>query len=208
LLFAALASAQSTFDAGVGFGTAHAPATGAGIENANSINAFAGCTPSAADPNCQATPSLGGFFLSIGGEWMLDKHYGFGAEVSVHPAKSDYGPLQYRQTFYDFNGVYAPVSQKRWAILLQGGIGGAKTGFSFTQSGCVGTAVCSTSSQPVGSTNHFQVHMAAGVQLYVTEHVYVRPEFSVHYIPNFTEQFGSNWATQGTIWLGYTLGDR
>ncbi len=42
-----------------------------------------------------------------------------------------------------------------------GGIGDAKTGFSFTSSGCVGTAVCTSQTQPVGSSNHFQIHVGA-----------------------------------------------
>jgi hypothetical protein len=30
---------------------------------------------------------------------MFQKHFGVGAEVNLQPAKSDYGPLQYWQTF-------------------------------------------------------------------------------------------------------------
>ena len=53
---------------------------------------------------------------------MLQKHFGVGAEVNLQPAQSSYGPLQYRQTFYDVNGIYAPINQKRLAVQLQGGI--------------------------------------------------------------------------------------
>jgi Outer membrane protein beta-barrel domain len=202
------ASAQSSFDLNVGFGTAQVGSNGSGIDNASSPNAFGGCTPGSADLFCQKTPSLGGFFLSLGGDVMLQKHYGVGAEVSIHPAKSDYGPLQYRQTFYDFNGIYAPINEKRVMVQLQGGIGGARTGFSFFQSSCVGTAVCSSGSQPVGTASHFQLHAGLGVQFYVTEHVFIRPQFDLHYVPGFTDQFGSKAVPEGTVWVGYSFGGR
>ena len=51
---------------------------------------------------------------------FLNKHFGVGAEVNLQPAKSDYGPLQFRQTFYDFNGIYAPVNEKQIQVQLQG----------------------------------------------------------------------------------------
>jgi hypothetical protein len=209
LFFVPLAGAQSTFDVNVGFGSAHVASSGAGIDNLSSpTNAFGACSPGSGDAFCQKTPGLGGFFLGFGGSLMMQKHYGFGAEVNLQPAKSDYGPLQYRQTFYDVNGIYAPINEKRVQIQLQGGIGGAKTGFSFTQNGCVGTAVCSTQSQPVGNSNHFQIHAGLGVQFYLTQHVFIRPQFDYHYVPSLTDQFGSNSVPEGTIWLGYSFGER
>ena len=208
LASAPMSKAQTSFDLNIGFGTAHTGSNGSGIDNAASINAFGTCSPSSGDPNCQKTPGLGGFFLGLGGDVMMTKHFGAGAEFNLQPAKSDYGPLQYRQTFYDFNGVYAPVNEKRVQLQLQGGIGGARTSFSFTQNSCVGTAVCTSSSQPVGSTNHFQVHAGVGVQLFLTDHIFIRPQFDLHYVPNFTDQFGSTAVPQGTVWVGYSWGDR
>jgi len=208
LASAPMSKAQTSFDLNIGFGTAQTGSNGSGIDNANSINAFGICSPSSGDPNCQKTPGLGGFFLGLGGDVMMTKHFGVGAEFNLQPAKNDYGPLQYRQTFYDFNGIYAPVNQKRVQLQLQGGIGGARTSFSFTQNACVGTAVCTSSSQPVGSTNHFQVHAGVGVQLFLTDHIFIRPQFDLHYVPNFTDQFGSTAVPQGTVWVGYSWGDR
>jgi hypothetical protein len=138
---------------------------------------------------------------------LLWKHFGVGAEVMFQPAKSDYGPLQYRQTFYDFNGIFVPVNQKKFQLQLQGGIGGAKTSFSFTQTGCVGTAVCTTQTEPVGNTSHFQIHAGVGLQIFLTEHIFVRPQFDLHYVPNFTDQFGSNTVPAGMVWVGYSWGD-
>ena len=196
------ASAQSSVDVNVGFGAAHDKAAAGGIDS----NTGYTCTVGAA--NCQATPALSGFFMGVGGDVMLTKRYGFGGEASFQPVKANYGPLQYREIFYDFNGIFAPVNQKKAIVKIEGGIGGAKSSFSYTQTSCVGTAVCSTSSQPVGSSNHFQVHAGIGVQIFLTEHVFIRPQFDFHYVPGLTDQFGSNSVPAAMVWLGYSLGDR
>jgi len=206
LLAIPYASAQSSFDLNLGFGTSHVSGI-PGIDNVNSSNAFGTCTVGTADANCVKGPDLGGFFLGFGGAVMATKRFGFGAEVAFQPAKSDYAGLQYRQTFYDVNGIFAPVNQKKVIVQLLGGLGGAKTAFSYSQN-CTGIAVCSTQSQPVLNTNHFQIHAGLGVQIFVTEHIFIRPEFDLHYIPNFTDQFGSNVAPSATVWLGYSFGDR
>jgi hypothetical protein len=208
LLLIPFASAQSSVDFNVGFGTAHDKSTGAGIDNLNSANAFGSCTVGTADPYCQKSPALSGFFMGVGGDAMLTKRYGFGGEASLQPAKADYGPLQFREILYDFNGIYAPVNEKKVMVKIQGGIGGAKTSFSYTQTSCVGTAVCSKQSQPVGASNHFQVHAGVGVQIFLTDHVFLRPQFDFHYVPGLTDQFGSNMVPAAMVWLGYSLGDR
>ena len=207
LLFAVpSASAQSSFEMNIGGGTNHAKGIG-GIDNINSNNAFGTCTVGTADPNCVKGPSLNGFFLGFGGGIMATKRYGFGAEISFTPGKSDYAGLQYRQTFWDLNGIYSPLNQKKVMVQLIGGIGGAKTSFSYTQN-CAGIAVCSTQSQPVLNTNHFQIHAGVGVEIFVTDHVFIRPQLDLHYVPNLTDQFGTNVVPGAMVWLGYSFGDR
>ena len=204
------ASAQSSVDFAVGFGTAHDKANGGGIDNAD----FSACaTPGAVDASggtCLANPKLGGFFLGVRGDVMLWKYLGIGAEINVQPARSDYGPLQYRQEFYDFNAILSPVNAKRVSLRIEGGVGGAHTGFTFNQAGgCVGTAVCTPAQAlPVGTSNHFQFHAGVGVSLYVTDHVFIRPQFDMHYVPGFTDQFNSNFVPAATVWLGYSFGER
>ena len=202
LLSIPFASAQSSVDFNVGFGAAHDKAAPGGIDS----NTGYTCALGAA--SCQATPALSGFFMGVGGDVMLTKRYGFGVNATLQPAKANYGPLQYREIFYDFNGIFAPVNQKKAIVKIEGGIGGAKTSFTYTQSSCVGTAVCAKSSQPVGASNHFQVHAGIGVQIFLTEHVFIRPQFDFHYVPGLTDQFGSNMVPAGMVWLGYSIGDR
>jgi Outer membrane protein beta-barrel domain len=208
LFGATLASAQTSFDVNLGFGTAWDSANSGGIDNATSLNPFGSCTPGPSDANCESLPKLNGFFLGFGGDLMLYKHLGVGFEASVQPSRQDYGPLSSRQAFYDVNGIYAPISTKRASLQFQGGIGGARTSFAFTESGCVGTAVCSTTTEPVGNATHFQVHVGVGVQLFVTSHIFVKPEFDFHYVPGLTNQFGSDAVPEAMVWVGYSFGER
>ena len=90
-----------------------------------------------------------------------------------------------------------------WLVQILGGIGSARTGFSYTQSSCVGAAVCTTQSQPIGTTNHFAVHGGVALQYFVWNHVFVKPEFDYHYVPNLTNQFGSNSVPGVMISVGY-----
>ena len=215
LLCVPFASAQSSVDFMLGFGTAHDKANANGLDNTD----LSQCSPigsigASSGGTCQATPSLGGFFLGIAGDAMLWKHFGIGAEVNVQPVKTQllssvYGPVQYRQTFYDFNAIYAPVNTKRTTLQLLGGVGGAKTGLSIKQNSCVGSA-CVSQSSPIVNANHFQIHAGVGVSIFVSEHVFIRPQFDIHYVPNFTSQpgFGSNLVPAATVWLGYNFGDR
>jgi Outer membrane protein beta-barrel domain len=202
------ASAQNAVDVNIGFGSFHDSATGGGLDNANSLNAFGTCTPGSVDTFCQATGGLGSFFLGFGGDIMFSKRFGAGFQADIQPARSNYGPLQYRQSFLDANGIYAPIDRKRFVLQLMGGIGDARTSFSFTQSGCVGTAVCTSQTQPVGAANHLDIHAGVGVQIYLTSHVFVRPQFDYHYVPGLTNQFGSDSVPGATIWVGYNFGER
>lgn len=208
LFGASLVNAQTSFDVNLGFGTAWDSANGGGIDNGNSANPLGACTVGAADPNCESLPKLGGFFLGFGGDLMLYKHFGVGFDASLQPARETYGPLTSRQVFYDVNGIYAPISTKRYSLRLEGGVGGARTSFAYSESGCVGTAVCTTSTEPIGNASHFDVHVGVGVQIFVTEHIFVRPQFDFHYVPNLTNQFGSDAVPEAMVWVGYSFGER
>jgi opacity protein-like surface antigen len=209
LLFgASLASAQTSFDVNLGFGSAWDSANSGGIDNASSLNAFGACTPNSGDANCESLSKLNGFFLGFGGDLMLYKHLGVGFEASLEPTRQTYGPLNSRQAFYDVNAIYAPIATKRVSLQLEGGVGGARTSFSFSESGCVGTAVCTTSTEPIGSATHFQVHVGVGVQIFLTSHIFVKPEFDFHYVPGLTNQFGSDAVPEAMLWVGYSFGER
>jgi hypothetical protein len=207
LFLPVMAHAQSALDVNVNFGGAHDSATGLGIDNLSSANALGVCTPGSADTFCQATQHLSGFFLGFGGDIMFRQHLGMGAEVNFQPVHQDYGPLKSRQTFIDVNGIYEPYISKRAIVQLQGGIGSASTSFTISQNACVGTAVCTNQTASVGRANHFQVHFGAGLQIALTDRFFIRPQFDLHYVPNLTDQFGSNWVPAATVAVGYHFGE-
>jgi hypothetical protein len=203
LLLTPFAAAATSGSFSIGFGTAHVKSNDTGIDS-NTLNA---CTPGL-DYYCQSTPGLNGFFLGFSGDMMLSKLLGFGGEVSFLPARGNYGPLEFRQTFYDFNAIVMPVAKKRFALKLMGGIGGAKTGFTYNESSCVGTAICTNANEPIGSANHFQLHAGAGVEVYLTDYLFIRPQFDFRYVPGFTNQFGSNIVSGGMFWIGFRTSNR
>lgn len=208
-----LVHAQSGFDIAVGFGAIQDKASKTTVDQ-NLQN----CVPNDPAPPCVATPSLSQFMIGVSGDLMLWKRFGVGAEVNFEPSKQDYINLnasaaanglntlsvQSRMTLFDFNGILQPVKTKKVGVKLEGGIGGAN--LKFYQGGSSSSVLGSQNfSQYFQSSNHFQVHGGAGVQIYVTEHMFIRPQFDVHYVHNLTE-FGRNVVTEETVWLGYTFG--
>ncbi len=211
LACAPLARAQGSFDLALGFGTQHAKATGTGID----ANTFEPCQSSSTDTSCQATPALGGLFMGFEGDAMLNKHMGFAGELNFQPTKGNYGPIQARELFYDFNALYAPINRKNVQFRIEGGVGGAHFGTSYTSSSCVGSAVCQSQTVSAGSSSHFQVHVGAGVQFYVKDHFFIRPQFDFREVPglsgtygsNSVYQYGSNQVLGFSVWVGYNFGE-
>jgi hypothetical protein len=216
-LFMQLAHAQSTFDVNIGFGAVQDKASATGIDQ----QTYLSCTPSVTNSTCSATPSLNGFMLGVGGRVMLWKHIGVGGEANFQPSKQTYAQLQQgissigqpqidlnsRVTFWDFNGIYQPVSTKKAGLQIEGGIGGVNMKFYENATGSNALVGSYNSSQYAASSNHFQVHAGVGVQIYVSGNFFVRPQFDIHYVPNFV-QFGRNLVTEETVWVGYSFGER
>ena len=162
---------------------------------------------------CEAGPVIGGVFGVFGADFMINPHFGINGEYAFRFAQAPYLPLaglNMRPGFYDFNAVWEPISgsSNRIVPVLEGGIGGANITLYATQS-CSVTGINCSSSYPVGITaNHFQVHAGAGVKVYVTESVFLKPQFDFHYVPNLTDQFGRSWVPGVSVSIGYTFGGR
>ena len=45
------------------------------------------------------------------------------------------------------------------------------------------------------------------MQIYVSGNFFIRPQFDIHYVPNFI-QFGTNLVTEEMVWVGYSFGNR
>lgn len=188
------AHAQSGLDVFFGAGTATDTSSGQLIDTFNTGNPF-------------TSPSLGGTFGKAGGDIMFTPHLGVGAETDFRFSQGSYAGLTYRPLFYDFNAIWLPTYRfKRIVPELQAGLGGANMKFYYPQSYCDAFAGCSNTNSFVESSNHFQVHLEAGVRFYVTSHLFIRPQVDAHYINNFF-QFGDNWVPEYGGSIGWSFGE-
>jgi outer membrane protein W len=191
-----LARAQANVDVFFGLGTAQASSSG------QSIDTFG-------TGNYVNTPHLGGTFGKIGADLMLTPHFGVGGETDLRFSQSNYAGLNYRPVFYDFNAIYAPVkSFKRIVPQFQAGLGVVNLKFYYPQQQvCDPFAGCSSSNAYLESSNHFQVHVAAGLRFYASRHLFLQPQIDAHYVNNFF-QFGSNWVPEYSASVGWSFGSR
>lgn len=151
------------------------------------------------------TPRMGGLFETIGGDVMFRPTFGVGFETSFQTQRN-YAGLNYRPLFYDVNAVFQPViGEHKIVPELQAGLGAVNLRFYYNQSFCDQFGGCSTQNTYLESSNHFQLHLAAGVRFYVKGGIFVRPQFDLRYVNNFF-QFGSNWVPQYSMAVGYTFG--
>jgi len=95
------------------------------------------------------------------------------------------------------------ASDSKIVPVVEGGIGGAKVSIYFNQSIC---PLCGSQSGLLTSVNHFQVHGAVGVKLYVRPNMFLKPQVDFHYVPSLNQQYGSNFVPQYTLSIGYTFG--
>jgi hypothetical protein len=158
---------------------------------------------------CVAAPNIGGAFGVLGADFMITPHLGVNGEYSFRFAQAPYLPtegLNARPAFYDFNAVYEPMTgEGRIVPVLEGGIGGSKLSLYFNQSSCI-TSVCTSSSQIVATSNHFQLHGAVGVKIYVRSDMFIKPQIDLHWAHNLNQQYASDFVPQYTISIGYTFG--
>ena len=191
---------------------------GVGLASAQGVSAYFGLGAATDKSNGQDVdpplgdigPKLGGVFGKFGADFMFRPQFGVGGEYTFRFAQMDYAPsegVKLRPTFYDFNAIYHPISNKKVVPEFQGGIGGADMKFYLSGQSCVTITSCSTQSQYLQSSNHFQIHLSAGVRVYVRGGIYVRPQVDVHWVNNFNE-FGSGWVPEYGAVVGYTFGGR
>ena len=201
-LGACLASAQSGLDVYFGVGTATADSNGQSIDTFGS-----GQSGPANTPGFYNTPKLAGAFGKVGADLMFTPHFGAGAEADFRFKQGAYAGLNYRPTFYDFYGIWEPITRaKRVVPEIIGGLGVANLKFYYPQQFCDSFAGCTSSNSFIESANHFQAHVGAGIAFYATNHIFFRPQIDAHYVNNFY-QFGSNWVPEYSVSVGYRFGE-
>jgi hypothetical protein len=157
--------------------------------------------------------SLGGLFGSFGADFMLTPHLGVGGEYAFRFAQTDYVPglgLKARPGFYDFNAIYQPTKESKIVPVFQAGLGGARVSYYINQSVTSPLSGTTTYNTLVDQSNHFQLHFAAGVRFHLTNNIFIRPQFDLHWVHGFTDPnvpvYGSDWVPQYTVAIGYTFG--
>jgi hypothetical protein len=58
-----------------------------------------------------------------------------------------------------------------------------------------------------GSSNHLQLHLAAGLRFFIKPHLFIRPQVDYHWVRNLAEDqlgFGSNSVPEYTVAIGYS----
>jgi hypothetical protein len=159
---------------------------------------------------CEPAATMGGTFGVIGGDVMIWHNLGINVEDAFRFRQAPFLPaagINVRPSFYDFNAVYQPgPSSSRVVPVISGGIGGAKISAYINQQVCATSSLCINQSQFLTSSNHFQVHGAVGVKLYIHSNIFLKPQVDVHYVPNLTQEYGSNFVPQFTVSIGYTFG--
>jgi hypothetical protein len=160
---------------------------------------------------CEPGPKIGGLFGVFGVDVRFKRHLGINAEYTFHFKKVPFLPddsLNMRPAFYDVNVMWMRVAGNRIAPLLEGGAGGARLGLRSTSTTPI-TGITNTSSFSAGSRpNHAQLHFGAGLKFYVRGNIFIKPQFDLHYVFNFKDQFGRNLVPEYTGSLGYTFGGR
>jgi len=156
--------------------------------------------------SCETAPTMGGVFGVFGADLMFTPHLGMNGEYSFRFAQASYLPsesLNVRPAFYDFNLIYQPGGDSHVVPVLEGGIGGSKLSFYFTQQSNV-----FNQSQFVASSNHFQVHGAAGMKIYINSIVFIKPQLDLRWVDHLNNQYKRNFVPEYTVSIGYTFGRR
>jgi hypothetical protein len=190
-----LAQAQR-FDVYAGVGTATDSSSHQSIDTFSTGNLF-------------STPGMTGAVGKVGADFMFTPLFGVGGQTDFRFSQAGYAGLNYRPTFYDFNGIFLPLGHKLKRVVpeFQAGLGAVNLKFYENQTACDAFAGCSSSNLFVEGSNHFQVHMAAGVRFYITPHLFFRPQVDARYVNNFF-QFGSNWVPEYNASIGWSFGER
>jgi hypothetical protein len=160
---------------------------------------------------CEPGTAISGLFGVVGADFMFRTHLGINGEYLFRFSRAPFLPnagLDFRPSFYDLNALYQPFSSKRIVPFLEGGIGLAKVSLYFNPQACVISTPCTDQSSALGSSNHFQLHGAGGVKVYIKGNIFVKPEFDLRWVRGLNQEFARSWVWGYTVGVGYTFGKR
>ena len=146
----------------------------------------------------------GGTYLGVGGDYLLKRKFGVGAEVFWRKTQGLYNSqLPFRPVFWNFNAIYAPTFKKHFGAELVAGVGGETIRQYGLVSNCDSNGNCSNYT----SDTHFMGAVGGGLRIYPIRGIFVRPEARIYLVPNNVE-FNSSLAVRYGVSIGFTLGGR
>ena len=140
----------------------------------------------------------GGAFPGFSADFLLFHHLGAEGEVFWRAGQNSYaGSQPFRPIFIAFNAIWVQPIVSRLAIEALAGLGAESVRFY--------QPFLNVNFTNYTSQNHFMGDVGGGVRLYVTPHVFIRPEVRLYLVhDNF--QFSSGHATRLGASLGYSFG--
>lgn len=142
----------------------------------------------------------GGAYPSFGLDFLFYHNLGVGFNAAFRAKQNLYQGFQpFRPFFYDVDAVYAPPLGKRAQAELSAGIGAESIRFYTPFLNCN-----FVSCTDFVSSNHFLGQFGAGLRLYVTRNIFIRPEAHLYVVRNNFEFSGSR-ATRFGVSIGYSF---
>jgi hypothetical protein len=144
----------------------------------------------------------GGTYLGVGGDYLLKRKFGVGAEVFWRKTQGLYNSgYPYRPFFWNFNAIYAPKFNKHFGAEIVAGLGAETIREYGLVSNCDAYGNCSN----YASDTHFMGDVGGGFKIYPFRGIFVRPEVRLYLVPNNVE-FNSSFAVRYGASIGFTLG--
>jgi len=111
------------------------------------------------------TPKMGGFFETIGADFMFfhSEKFGIGGEYTFRKDRGPYAGLEYQPKFYDLNAVYEPLTfAGRFTPIFQLGAGRASLSIYDTLAACLKLPQgCAGENEQSVNINDLQAHASA-----------------------------------------------
>jgi hypothetical protein len=143
----------------------------------------------------------GGAYPTFGLDFLFFHNVGVGFNAAFRAKQNLYqGEQPFRPFFYDVDAVYAPPLGKRAQLELSAGIGAESVRFYTPFLNCGTLTGCTN----FVSSNHFLAQFGAGIRLYVTPKIFIRPEAHLYEVHNNFEFSGSR-ATRFGVSIGYSF---
>lgn len=183
----------------------------AGLASAQSVDAYFGLNALTASRSPNLPYLGGGTYLNVGGDLIFFHGLGFGAEAAWRASTTAYiippspqlpngfgAPV--RPVFYDFDAVWEPLSLPWITPVIEAGVGAASFRFYQQYFTCGAFSGCTDYS----SSNHLLLHLGVAANVYLTDHIFIRPMADLYVIRNDNE-FGASSARRFGVAIGYTL---